>query len=91
MSLWSVVYPERRYLSVLWGRSVRIKEVTMTEKNNIKGRDKDYRIAALKCAIARAGQDGGLEGKIDVMGLAEDYYMWLKGHNVSEKPALEKQ
>jgi hypothetical protein len=54
-----------------------------------KKRDSEYRIAALKAAIDRAGQDGGLEGNIDVMALAEFYYAWLTGQIDTAKPLRE--
>lgn len=54
-------------------------------------RDGSYRRNALTNAIARAGQDGGIEGGIDVLGLADVYYNWLVGNeDVSEGPILEK-
>lgn len=52
-------------------------------------RDALYRATALKCAIARAGQDGGLEGNFDVLGYAETYYKWLTGATELKEPQLE--
>jgi hypothetical protein len=38
-------------------------------------RDSAYRITALQCAIARAGQDSGIAGDaVDVFNLSEQYY-----------------
>jgi hypothetical protein len=53
-------------------------------------RDSEYRIAALQAAVRRAGQDGGIEGTIDVLVLAEVYYGWCLGKESAEKPAIEK-
>lgn len=61
----------------------------MTDEQAKLNRDKDYRIAALKLAIMRAGQDGGVEGKFDVYVAAEQYYAWLKGDLETQKPKGE--
>lgn len=53
-------------------------------------RDSYYRVSALDAAIARAGQDGGIEGGIDVLALGEVYYNWLMGEDTLEKPALDE-
>jgi hypothetical protein len=55
-------------------------------------RDSTYRITALQCAVDRAGQDGGIQGDaVDVYGLAESYYAWLKGEKDTDtqKPEAE--
>lgn len=54
-------------------------------------RDGSYRIAALQCAIQRAGQDGGIQSdRVDVYSLAEKNYAWLTGKNVdTQKPEEE--
>lgn len=59
--------------------------------NSRLDRDSQYRIAALNSAVVRAGQDGGISNDpIDVFGLAETYYGWLRGEVETEKPTLEK-
>lgn len=58
--------------------------------NTKLGRDSEYRIAALQAAVARAGQDGGLEGKIDVLAIATTYYGWLTGNDDLKDPLYEK-
>lgn len=53
-------------------------------------RDSTYRIAALQAAVARAGQDGGLEGHIDVLALGNTYYQWLTGKVDLKDPLYEQ-
>jgi hypothetical protein len=53
------------------------------------GRDSEYRITALKLAVMRAGQDGGLEGGFEVLPQANVYYQWLTGKTDLKDPALE--
>lgn len=60
----------------------------MSEQN--LDRDSQYRIAALHEAVARAGQDGGLEGHIDVLLIAATYYQWLSGKTDLKDPIFEK-
>lgn len=55
-------------------------------------RDAIYRIAALECAIARAGQDGGIHSEeVDVYGLAEKNYAWLRGDKDVDTQAPEAE
>lgn len=55
--------------------------------------DSEYRIVALKAAIDRAGQDGGIEGGLDLgapwVYLQVTYYHWLTGEEGLTDPALE--
>jgi hypothetical protein len=56
-----------------------------------KKRDSSYRIAALNAAIDRAGQDGGIEGGLDVLAIAAVYYQWLTGDENLKDPVLEME
>lgn len=58
-------------------------------KDNQVQRDALYRATALKCAVIRAGQDGGLDNtQIDVLAFAQIYYGWLIGLETA-KPGTE--
>lgn len=52
----------------------------IVREENKKNRDKDFKIAALTCAINRASQDGGIQNdRIDVFSYADMYYDYLTG------------
>lgn len=45
--------------------------------------DSINRAVALNNAVVRAGQDGGIAGEIDVLGIADIYYQWLSGEEIN--------